>query len=406
MAGMSAALEAAEAGQNVFLVEREPFLGGRVSRMHQFFPKLCPPSCGLELYFRRIKNSSRVTYFTQSQVQQVSGQRGDFTVTIRTAPRYVLTENCTACGECVAACPVERANDFNYGLGKTKAIYLPHLMAMPPKYVIDATVCRGNECAACVKACRYGAIDLAMQPQTRQLRVGSIVLATGWSPYDAKRLTDLGFGKYGNVVTNVMMERLAAINGPTGGRILRPGDGKEISSIAFVQCAGSRDENHLPYCSAVCCMASLKQVTYVREQYPDAQVYVFFMDIRAPGRYEAFYQKVSSDEKVKVIRGKVAKIEENAATGDLTIETDDTMYGGKLRATVEMVVLATGTVPGTGSDVLPGVQVACDQFGFALDKSVPGIHPAGVVKRPMDVASSVRDGTGAALRAIQDVVRS
>jgi len=409
MAGLSAALEAAEAGRSAVLIEKEPFLGGRVSRMHQFFPKLCPPTCGLELYFRRIKNNPRVTYYTQAQVQQVTGKRGDFKVDIVLNPRYVLAEKCTACGECVKSCPVERVDDFNYGMGTTKAIYLPHLMAMPPKYVIDPGACRGIQsagCAECAIACRYGAIDLTMKPETLQLSVGSIVVATGWRPYDAANLTDLGFGKYGNVITNVMMERLAAVDGPTGGRIVRPADGRGVSSIGFVQCAGSRDENHLPYCSAVCCMGSLKQVRYVREQYPDAQVYVFFMDIRSPGRYEDFYRQVSSDERVKLVRGKAAKVEQDSGTGDLIVEVDDTMSGRKTRTAVDMIVLATGMVPEFGKGSVPGIEMTYDQYGFAVADGATGIHPAGTTKRPMDVSGSVRDGIGAALKAVQDVVRS
>ena len=404
MAGLSAALEAAEAGHSALLVEKEPFLGGRVARMHRFFPKLCPPNCGLELYFRRIKTNPNVTYFTQARVAKVSGERPNFTVTLSVQPRFVLSDRCTACGDCVRACPVERADDFNYGLGKTKAIYVPSLMAMPPKYVIDQEACRGSSCAECVSACRYGAIDLMMKPQSLTYQVGSIVVATGWEPYDITRFAGLGFGKLPNVVTNVIFERYAEPAGPTGGRILRPSDGKEVSRIAFVQCAGSRDENHLPYCSAVCCMASLKQITYVREQSPDAHVYAFFMDVRAPGRYEDFYRKVSGDDHVHVVRGKVAKIEEDGATRDLIIEADDTIYGGKTRIPVQMAVLATGTVPAGAREALPGLALVSDQYGFLLADGVPGVHPAGVAKRPMDVSSSVRDGTGAALRAIQDVV--
>ncbi len=404
MAGLAGALEAAEAGYTVTLIEKEPFLGGRVSRMYRFFPKLCPPNCGLELYFRRIKNNPRLTYYTQAQVQSVKGQQGDFTVDIALKPRFVSTEKCTACGECTAVCPVERVDEFNYGLGKTKAIYLPHPMAMPPKLAIDQATCRGESCGECVRACRYDAIDLAMQPRTEQLHVRSIVLATGWQPYDPSRLGDLGYGKYPGVITNVMMERLAASDGPTGGRLLRPGDDREAKRIAFVQCAGSRDENHLPYCSAVCCMASLKQAAYVREAHPETQVQMFYMDVRAPGRYEDFYRKVSKDPAVKIVRGKVAKVSQDAATGDLLLEADDTIYGRKIRTAVDMVVLATGTVPTPAAEALPGAPLVYDQFGFVTAAGVPGIHPAGAAKRPMDVASSVRDGTGAALRAIQDVV--
>jgi quinone-modifying oxidoreductase subunit QmoA len=403
MAGMSAAMEAAEAGYDVCLVEKDASAGGRVARMHRFFPKLCPPICGLELYFKRIRTNPRIRLFTLAQVEKVTGQPGDFRVTLSLQPRYVK-DSCTACGECVAVCPVERQDDFNYGMGKTKAVYLPSPMAMPMLYVIDDKVCPGAECARCVSACRYDAIDLAMQPQSVELQVGSIVVATGWEPYDAQAIGNLGFGKYGNVITNVMMERLAAADGPTGGRILRPTDGKEVESVAFVQCAGSRDESHLPYCSAVCCVASLKQTTYVREQNPNSRVSIFFMDVRAPGRYEDFYQRVQQDEGVEVLFGKVARIEEDSATGDLMVEADSSLTGERLRRSVDLVVLATGMMPANG---LSGVDLPRDAYGFALgDGRGTGIHPAGVAKRPMDVASSVRDGTAAALKAIQDLTRN
>jgi quinone-modifying oxidoreductase subunit QmoA len=402
MAGMAAALEAAEAGHDVCLLEKGASAGGRVARMHRFFPKLCPPICGLELYFKRIRTNPSIRLLTLAQVEKVTGQRGDFRVTVKLQPRYVR-DSCTACGECVAVCPVERPDDFNYGMGKTKAVYLPSPMAMPMMYAIDGEVCPGAECGRCVSACRYDAIDLAMQPQSLELEVGSIVLATGWQPYDAGALAELGFGKYGNVITNVMMERLAAVDGPSAGRIVRPTDDKEVESIAFVQCAGSRDENHLAYCSAVCCMASLKQATYVREQYPDARISIFFMDVRAPGRYEDFYQRVQQDEGVEVLFGKVARIEEDAATGDLMVEADSSVTGERLRRSVNMVVLATGMVPANG---LSGMDLLRDAYGFAVvDGAGDGIHAAGVAKRPMDVAGSVRDGTAAALKAIQDLTR-
>lgn len=402
MAGMAAALEAAEAGYDICLLEKDASAGGRVARMHRFFPKLCPPICGLELYFKRVRTNPSIRLLTLAQVEKVTGQRGDLRVTVKLQPRYVR-DSCTACGECVAVCPVERPDDFNYAMGKTKAVYLPSPMSMPMTYVIDGAVCPGAECGRCVSACRYDAIDLAMQPESLELEVGSIVLATGWQPYDAGALEVLGFGKYGNVITNVMMERLAAVDGPSAGRIVRPTDGKEVESIAFVQCAGSRDENHLAYCSAVCCMASLKQATYVREQYPGARISIFFMDVRAPGRYEDFYQRVQQDEGVEVLFGKVARIEEDAATGDLMVEADSSLTGARLRRSVNMVVLATGMVPANG---LSGLDLSRDAYGFAVvDGGGDGIHPAGVAKRPMDVAGSVRDGTAAALKAIQDLAR-
>ncbi|RMG04132.1 MAG: CoB--CoM heterodisulfide reductase iron-sulfur subunit A family protein, partial [Nitrospirae bacterium] len=268
ISGITATLETAEAGTKAVIVEKNPYLGGRVAQLYRYFPKLCPPYCGLELNFRRIKENPSISYYTLAEVEDISGGPGNFRVKVRQKPRFV-NEKCTACGACVEACPVERPNDFNFGMDNTKAIYLPHDLAFPMRYVIDGSVCKGKSCAKCVEACKYGAIDLDMKDQSIEIEVGSIVFATGWNPYDATKMDNLAFGKVKNVITNMMMERLSAQNGPTKGRILRPSDGKEAQNVAFVQCAGSRDENHLNYCSAICCMASMKQATYLREKNPD-----------------------------------------------------------------------------------------------------------------------------------------
>jgi quinone-modifying oxidoreductase subunit QmoA len=197
-----------------------------------------------------------------------------------------------------------------------------------------------------------------------------------------------------------MMERYASKTGPTGGRITRPSDGKEIASVAFVQCAGSRDENYLKHCSGVCCLASLKQATYIREQYPEAQVYIFYIDVRAPGRLEDFYAARQEDEKLEMIKGKVAKIEKDTAGGGLTVEAEDVLGGGRVRKSVDLVVLATGMVPSHVGTKLPD-EIQTDEHGFlAPDQSRTGILTAGCAKRPVDVAACVRDATGAALKAL------
>ncbi|MFH0900645.1 MAG: FAD-dependent oxidoreductase, partial [Pseudomonadota bacterium] len=314
IAGLTAALEAAEAGHEVCLVEKSTHLGGRVAQMSKYFPKLCPPYCGLEINLKRIKGNKRIHVFTQAEVEKVDGKPGDLTATIKLAPRYV-NEHCTACGDCIAVCPVARPNAFNYGLDNTKAVYLPHSLAYPMRFAMERTLCPSG-CDKCVSACKAGAIELSMAPKTMQLHVAAVVYATGWEPYDASRLEGFGFGQYKNVITNVMMERLAAPNGPTAGKITRPSDGKVPGRVAFVQCAGSRDENHLPYCSAVCCLASLKQATYVREQNPEAQVDMFYIDVRSPGRNEDFYTKVAADPKIALSRGKVGKVTEVPGTGN------------------------------------------------------------------------------------------
>jgi len=401
ISGITAAIEAAEVGYDIFLVENNPFLGGRVIRSNQYFPKLCPPTCGLEINFKRLKTHPRVRVLTMAKVENISGQEGDFDVTVKLAPRFV-NDNCTACNKCAEVCPVERPNELNLGMDKTKAIYLPHFMALPLKYVIDSSVCPGSECAKCVEACQYDAIDLAMPEQTLNLKVGAIVAATGWKPYDATRIEPLGFGKYANVINNVMMERLAVSDGPTGGKVVRPSDGKDIESIAFVQCAGSRDKNHLPYCSAVCCLGSLKQATYVKERYPDAKVFIFYMDIRAPGILEDFYLRVQKDYGVSLVRGKVARINEEPETKDLIVEVEDTMAGRKINETVNMVVLATGIVPSIADNGIPA-EITCDDYGF-ITAAQPGIYAAGCARMPADVSTSVQSATAATLKAIQSVV--
>jgi quinone-modifying oxidoreductase subunit QmoA len=402
MAGLTTALEAAEAGCEVILVEKGPSLGGRVSQMHQYFPKLCPPACGLEINYQRLRRNPRIRVLTMAEVESIAGAPGDFEVTVKLAPRYV-TEACTACGACAAICPAERADEFNLGLSKTKAAYLPHRMAFPALYVIDRSACPAD-CQACADACAYGAVKLDQAEERKTFRVAAVVAATGWKPYDAARLENLGFGKYANVVTNVILERLAAGEGPTLGRILRPSDGQPPQSIIFVQCAGSRDENHLPYCSAVCCTASLKQATYLRAQYPEAQITIFYIDIRTPGRLEDFYVAAAAQARVELVKGKAAKIEEDAASRDLLVTAEDVFSGRKITRRASLVVLATGIVPQT--EGLPP-NFALDELHFLCPPNgKTGFYAAGCARQPGEVSATVQDATGAALKALQCAVRS
>ncbi len=398
VAGITAAVEAAEVGYPVYLVEREAYLGGRVARINQYFPKLCPPSCGMEINFKRIKSNPLITCYTMAEVTEVRGEPGDYTVKVRINPRYV-NEHCTACGKCGEACQTEIPNPFNYGMDRIKAAYLPHEMAFPMRYVLAPEIIKTEDGKRCQEACAYDAVDLTMVPRSVEVNVASILVATGWEPYDAARMDNLRFGKAVNVINNVMMERLAAVNGPTGGRIIRPSDGKEVKSIAFCQCAGQRDENHLPFCSRVCCLASLKQADYVRKQYPDSDVYIFYIDLRAMGRNEDFLARIEADQKVRLIKGKIAKVTEDADTRDLVVEAESTAAGAIARVRVDMLVLATGMVPSTVREKIPITALQYDADGFLMDG--PGIHGTGCVKRPLDVAATVQDATAAALKAIQ-----
>jgi len=401
ISGITAAVEAAEAGLEATIIERNAYLGGRVAQLHKYFPKLCPPYCGLEINFKRIKSNPRLSLHTLAQVESISGSEGDFTVKVKIAPRYV-NEKCTACGECMDACPDERANDFNYGMDTTKAIYLPHELAFPMRYVLDKNAC-GSDCQKCVEACKYGAIDLTMEPKIVEMNVGSIVFATGWDPYDAAKIDNLNFNDIPNVVTNVMFERLAAPNGPTQGKIVRPSDGKEVKNIAFAQCAGSRDENNLEYCSAICCMASLKQATYLRDSDAESTAEIFYIDLRAPGKYEDFLRRLEEDENVTMTKGKVAKIEVDAGSGDPIVTVEDVLGGGKISRQFDMVVLAAG-MEAAAKNMSIHAELAYEQNGF-IDASqmTAGIYAAGVARNPGDVSSSVQDATASALRSIQTI---
>lgn len=405
MSGLTAAIEVAEAGCEAYIVEKNPYLGGRVTQLNKYFWKLCPPNCGLEIQYKRIKNNPNVKFYTLAEVESIKGEEGNFDVTIKLNPRYV-NERCVGCNACAEACPVYRSNDFNFGMDKTKAAYLPSSQAFPFLYVIDRTVCPKDCAKPCLEACKYNAIDLDMKPQTINLNVGAIVIATGWKPYDMEKLDILGSGKVQNVISNMMLERMASPDGPTNGKIVRPSDNKEIKSIAFVQCAGSRDENHLAYCSYICCLATLKHAMYIREQYPEAKIQIFYIDIRTPGLYEPrFYWKIKDDPNVIFTKGKVAQIIEESATKDVTLVVEDVFKGEKIRATFDMVVLATGMEVSTKSSKV-GIDIPYTPDGLVDDSALKkGIYAVGTLKSPADVARSVQDATGAAIKCIQSLNR-
>jgi quinone-modifying oxidoreductase subunit QmoA len=403
ISGMTAALEAAECGKDVVLLEKNPALGGRVSQLYRYFPKLCHPTCGLEINLRRLKGSRRIRTLTLAEVTGITGQKGDYTVSVKLSPRYV-NENCTACGECGTAVTAEIPNAFNYNLNKIKAAYLPNAMAYPQRYVLDPSIIGTPEADKAKAACKYDAINLDMKEETIQIKAGAVVWATGWQPYDAAKIQPYGYDRFANVITSVEFERLADPHGPTGGKILRPSDGKEAKNVAFIQCAGSRDENHLRHCSRICCMASLKQTNYVTEKFGDeGKSTIYYIDIRAIDRFEDFYQKVKANPNVKFIKSKVAKIVEDEKSGNPILHGVDTEGYHRYATEHDLVVLAIGMAPSVPAGMIP-MDIVADSSGFIqMDEANGGLFGAGCATNALDVNRAVQSATASALRAIQVV---
>jgi quinone-modifying oxidoreductase subunit QmoA len=403
ISGMTAALEAAECGKDVVLIEKNPALGGRVSQLYRYFPKLCHPTCGLEINQRRVKQNKRIRVLTMAEVTGITGAPGDYTASVKIAPRYV-NSNCTACGDCGDAVETMVDDAFNYNLGKVKAAFLPSRMSYPQHYVIDPSIIGTPEADKAKAACKYDAVDLTMQEETVSFKAGAVIWATGWKPYDANKIQPYGYDRFDNVITSVEFERLSDPHGPTRGKILRK-DGKEAKNIAFIQCAGSRDENHLRHCSRICCMASLKQTNYVREAFGDeGKSTIYYIDIRAIDRFEDFYQKVQADPTVSFIKSKVAKIVEDK-DGNPVLHGVNTEGYHRYANTHDLVVLAVGMEPSVKGANIPA-EIVADSSGFIeQDQANGAIFGAGCAANPLDVNRSVQSATASALRAIQVINR-
>ena len=403
ISGMTAALEAAETGKRVVLVEQRPYLGGRTSQLYKYFPKMCHPTCGLEINQRRAKMNPNLTILTMAEVTGLEGEAGNYTATVKLSPRYV-NDNCTACGECGKAVTAEFDDEYNYGLSKRKGAYLPHMMAHPLKYVLDPAIIGTDDADKAKAACKYDAIDLDMQEEEIKFPCGAVVWATGWRPYDAAKIQPYGYDRFANVVSSVEFERMADPKGPTGGKIVRPSDGKEAKNVAFIQCAGSRDRNHLMHCSRICCMASLKQTHYVTGAYDDADVTIYYIDIRAIDRFEDFYAAVKANDKVKFVKSKVASITQDT-DGNPVCNGVDTEGYNRYATPHDLVVLAVGMEPSVDKASFP-VDIVLNREGFieAADSN-GGVFAAGAASDALDVNRAVQHATGAALRAIQVVNR-
>jgi heterodisulfide reductase subunit A len=398
------------------MVEREPSIGGHMAQLDKTFPTLDCSACILTPRMVEVGQHDNITLLTWSEVEEVEGYLGNFTVTVRKKARYVNEELCTGCGICVEKCPKKVVdNVFEAGLGERKVIYTPFPQAVPKYPVIDTENCtyfiRGK-CKACQIFCPTDAIDFEQEDEMVKFQVGNVILATGYNLFDVSRIPRYGYGRLANVFTGLEFERMVNAAGPTTGKIVLRDMETEPKSVAIVHCVGSRDQNYHEYCSKVCCMYSLKFAHLVHERLPDVEVYNFYIDVRTPGKgYEEFYHRLL-DEGTNFIRGRVAEITDVPRTpdeaGKLIVQAEDTLLMVQRRVPVDMVILSPSMEAYADShEVAQLFKMGCDFDGFFIERHpkldpvatmTEGILIAGACQGPKDIPDSVAQGAAAASR--------
>jgi len=450
ISGMQAALDIANAGFEVVLVEREPSIGGHMAQLSETFPTLdcsqciltprtvevgqhpnihllmlsevigvepIPPDCGPAGAGARGSESAVRTDRGGSESAVRTDRRGSesggFRVRILRHPRYVIEEKCTACGDCAKACPVIVPNEFDRGLAARRAIYMPHPQAVPAVYRLDSDACMGLfplACGKCAEACQAQAIDYDMPPEIIEMDVGAIVVATGYELYQDEAVQAYTYMSHPNVMDGLEFERLLSASGPTGGKIIRPSDRKVPKEVVFIQCAGSRNPEHgVSYCSKICCMYTAKHAILYKHRVPDGQVYVFYIDIRAGGKgYEEFVTRAMEEDDTVYIRGRVSKV--FPTDGKVMVWGVDTLTGSKVEIAADLVVVAAAIVPSEGSRrVAQLLGVSVDEFGFytpvdaemtPIESGIPGVFLAGACMGPQDIPETVAQASGAAAKVL------
>ena len=417
IAGIQAALEIADAGFPVYLVEREPSIGGHMAQFDKTFPTLDCSACILTPKMVSVGNHPNITLISWAEVSQVNGYVGNFSVTVKLKARYVNTELCNGCGICQEKCPKKVIDDiYEAGYGIRKAIYTPFPQAVPKYPVIDKESCTyfvKGKCKACEIFCPTRAIDFNQQEEYLQIDVGNIILATGYDLFDARRIPQYAYKRLDNVFTSLEFERMCNAAGPSNGEILLRDGKTKPKSVGIVHCVGSRDKNYNEYCSAICCMQSLKFAHLVHER-TGADVFNFYIDIRTPGKgYEEFYQRLL-EEGTHFIRGKVADISNalrnQEEEGKLIIQVEDTLIGMQRRIPVDMVILSAGLEPRQDAkEVAHMFGISCSASGWFTERHpkldpvatmTEGIYIAGCVQGPKDIPASVAQGAAAAARVM------
>jgi len=415
VAGISAALYLANTGIKTYLVEREPSIGGHMAMLDKTFPTLDCSLCILSPKMVEVAEHENIEVLSYSEVEKVDGQVGDFRVQLRRKARYVDEAKCTGCGQCASKCPVRAPDEFNRGMGERKAIYIPFPQAIPPVYVIDVEHCRyltEGKCRVCDKVCERGAIALDQTDRVETIEVGAIVVAAGFEPYDASKKPQYGYGRYPNVITSLDFERIICADGPTHGKLKRPGDWRAPKRVAFIQCVGSRDEHRLDgagaYCSRVCCMITAKQAFMIKEKDPAIEVYVYHTDMRTAGKgFEEFYRRARA-QGIVFVRGKPGEVR-GEPDGSLRVVCEDLDSGCVLDMRFDLVVLAVGLAPPRGlAELAQRLNLSRSADGFLLEghpklrpfeTSIDGVYLAGCVQSPKDIPDSVAQAGGAAAAA-------
>ena len=419
IAGIQTALEIAGSERNVYLLEREPSIGGRMAQLGKTFPYLEPAMDILAPRMEKVASSEYINLITHSELTELSGYLGNFHVTVKKKARYVDENKCDGCGACWEKCPVEVDSEFDRRLSKRKAIFRPFPEAVPNVPVIDRENClhfTNGDCRICQEACPKDAIDYEQEDEDVEIEVGAVIVSTGYDTFDPSSITQYGYGKFDNVVTSPEFERMVNSNGPTGGNITLK-DGSTPQSVAIIHCVGSRDENYHEYCSRVCCMYSLKYAHVLKEMGMD--VYQMYIDMRCFGKgHEEFYKQVG-DEGVNFIRGKVAQVtditQEDEEKGKLIVVCEDTLLGTLIRVPVDMVILSVAMEARADAEAMTRILLlGRSRDGFFMERHpkldpvgtmLDGIFSVGCCQGPKDIADTVAQATGAAARAIELIAK-
>jgi heterodisulfide reductase subunit A len=415
IAGIQASIDLANMGIQVYLVEKNPSIGGRMAQLDKTFPTNDCAMCILAPKMIECANHENIRLLTYSELDELTGEAGRFEAKITKKARFIEEDKCVGCGECAEKCPTKVNDDFNAGLGKRKAIYKFFPQAVPSTYVIDPDYCRtinGKKCGVCEKICKAKAVNYEQKDEALTIEIGAVILASGFDLYNVAPLTEYGWGKIKNVLTAMQFERMICASGPTGGHLKRPSDDNEPERLAFIQCVGSRDIRHKRYCSAVCCMHATKEAILAHEHCPGLSSTIFYMDMRAVGKgFQEYVQRAKDQYAVEYIRARPGRVTENEENQNPVIHYEDTVNREFRAEEFDLVILSQALVPAESNrSIAEKLNIGLDEFGFVSNPegmfnpfgtSREGVFGCGFCQAPMDVPDSVVRASAAASKVAE-----